>query len=55
MRVLRATLYFTGIVGCLLFSGLGLYTVNANGNVEAVVDGYPVIAGKSASVEIANN
>jgi hypothetical protein len=43
MSFVRASVYFAGIVGCLLFSGLGLYSVNANGRTEAVVNGYPVI------------
>jgi hypothetical protein len=43
MSVLRASVFFAGIVGCLLFSGLGLYSVNANGQPEVVVNGYAVI------------
>jgi hypothetical protein len=43
MSVLRASVFFAGIVACLMFSGLGLYSVNATGQAEAVVDGYAVI------------
>lgn len=43
MSVLRAVVGFTGIVTCVLFSGLGLYSVNASGHVETVVNGYAVI------------
>jgi hypothetical protein len=43
MSVLRASLCFAGIVACLLFSGLGLYSVSANGQPEAVINGYAVI------------
>jgi hypothetical protein len=43
MSVLRATVSFVALVGCLLFSGLGLYSVNANGQPETVVNGYAVI------------
>jgi hypothetical protein len=43
MSVLRATLYFTGIIACLMFSSLGLYSVNASGQTETVIDGYAVM------------
>ena len=43
MSVLRASVFFAGIVACLMFSGLGLYSVNASGQTETVVNGYAVI------------
>jgi hypothetical protein len=43
MSVLRASVFFAGIVACLLFSGLGLYSVNASGQTETVVNGYAVV------------
>ena len=43
MSVLRASMFFAGIVACLMFSGLGLYSVSANGQAETVVNGYAVI------------
>jgi hypothetical protein len=55
MRLLRAAFYFSGIVGCLMFSGLGLYSVNANGQVETVIDGYPVITTMQAETAVAAN
>jgi hypothetical protein len=44
MSVLRASLCFAGIVACLMFSGLGLYSVSANGHAETVINGYAVVA-----------
>jgi hypothetical protein len=43
MSVMRSALLLVGFVCCLMFSGFGLYSVNANGQVEQVVDGYAVI------------
>jgi hypothetical protein len=43
MSVLRASVCFAGIIMCLMFSGLGLYSVNASGQPEMVVNGYAVI------------
>jgi hypothetical protein len=43
MSVLRASVFFAGVVACLMFSSLGLYSVNAGGQTEAVVNGYAVI------------
>ena len=44
MSVLRASVFFAGIVACLMFSGLGLYSVNASGQTETVINGYAVVA-----------
>ena len=43
MSVLRASVFFAGIIACLMFSGIGLYSVSANGQSETVVNGYAVI------------
>ena len=43
MSLLRAVACFTGIIACLMFSGLGLYSVSASGQPEMVVNGYAVI------------
>ena len=43
MSVLRASVFFAGIVACLMFSGIGLYSVNASGQPETVVNGYAVV------------
>jgi hypothetical protein len=44
MSVLRASVCFAGIIACLMFSGLGLYSVSANGQPETVINGYAVVA-----------
>jgi hypothetical protein len=44
MTWLRSALVLTALVASLMFSGIGLYSVNADGNVEQVVDGYAVVA-----------
>jgi hypothetical protein len=44
MNWLRSALVLTALVASLMFSGIGLYSVNADGNVEQVVDGYAVVA-----------
>jgi hypothetical protein len=43
MSLVRASAFFAGIVVCLLFSGIGLYSVNANGQPETVINGYAVM------------
>jgi hypothetical protein len=44
MNWLRSALVLTALVASLMFSGIGLYSVNADGNVEQVVDGYAVVS-----------
>ncbi|NJR13289.1 MAG: hypothetical protein HC779_02105 [Phyllobacteriaceae bacterium] len=44
MNWLRSAMVLAGLVVAIMFSGVGLYSVNADGNVETVVDGYAVIA-----------
>lgn len=43
MSVKRAFVMLAGLLGCIVFSGFGLYSVNADGHVETVVDGYAVM------------
>jgi hypothetical protein len=47
MSWLRSAFVLAGFVVAIMFSGVGLYSVNANGNVEQVVDGYAVISAKN--------
>jgi hypothetical protein len=44
MNWLRSAMVLAGLVVAIMFSGVGLYSVNADGNVEKVVDGYAVVA-----------
>lgn len=44
MGFVRSAVLLAGFVCCIMFSGFGLYSVNADGHVEQVVDGYAVVA-----------
>ena len=43
MPVWRLTAVLAGLLFCVMFTGIGLYAVNADGSVEPVVGGYGVI------------
>ena len=42
MTPFRAAFTLSGLLACLVISGLSLYSVNAGGAAERVVDGYAV-------------
>jgi hypothetical protein len=44
MNWVRSAIVLGGLVVAIMFSGVGLYSVNADGRVEQVVDGYAVVA-----------